>query len=132
MAKRVYDDYMKCISSIETIGRGIMLIEKQPVIQDFFSFLKSDLLDVLECLSNREPWQDHMMGYEFPEHSEETEFKDGIMIFMNTTTYSEIVMNSSDFFGCLKETCMEFVGEHPQQEDQVHLLMDKIKAILDL
>jgi hypothetical protein len=94
--------------------------------------LKSDLLDVLECLSNRESWQDHMMDYEFPEHSEETEFKDGIMIFMNTTTYSEIVMNSSDFFGCLKETCMEFVGEHPQQEDQVHLLMDKIKAILDL
>lgn len=109
-----------------------MLIDKQPVIQDFFSFLKSDLLEVLECLSNREPWQDHMMGYELPEHSEEIEFKEGIMIFMNTTTYNEIVMNSSDFYGCLKETCMEYVGENPQQEDQVHLLMDKIKVVLNL
>jgi len=33
-----------------------MLIDKQPVIQDFFSLMKSDLLNLLECLSNREPW----------------------------------------------------------------------------
>lgn len=109
-----------------------MLKDKQPVIQDFFSFLKSDLLEVLQCLSNREPWQDHMMGYELPEHSEEIEFKEGIMIFMNTATYNEIIMNSSDFYGCLKETCMEFIEENPQQEDQVHLLMDKIKGVLNM
>ncbi|WP_042473890.1 hypothetical protein [Bacillus ndiopicus] len=109
-----------------------MLIDKQPVIQDFFSFLKSDLLDVLECLSKREPWQDHMMGYELPEHSEEIEFKEGIMIFMNTATYNEIIMDSSDFYGCLEEICMEFVGENPEQKVQVYLLMDKIKTILNL
>ncbi|MEK4051571.1 MULTISPECIES: hypothetical protein [Bacillus] len=51
-----------------------MLKDHQPVVQDFFSFLKNDLLEVLECLSNREPWQDHIIGYELPEHSEDIEF----------------------------------------------------------
>lgn len=114
------------------IRRGFMLIDKQPVIQDFFSFLKSDLLNVLECLSKREPWQDHMMGYELPEHSEEIEFKEGIMIFINTASYNEIIMSSSDFYGCLKETCMEFVGENQEQKIQVDVLMDKIKTVLNL
>ncbi len=39
------------------------------------------------------------------------------MIFINTVLYNEIIMNSSDFYNCLKE---------------VHLLMGKIKAILNL
>ncbi|MEK3941226.1 hypothetical protein ABEO94_04755 [Bacillus pumilus] len=60
-----------------------MLKDHQPVVQDFFSFLKNDLLEVLECLSNREPWQDHVIGYELPEHSEDIEFNTGVMIFMN-------------------------------------------------
>lgn len=109
-----------------------MLIEKQPVIQDFFSFLKSDLIKVLESLSKREPWQDHMMGYELPEHSEEIGFKEGIMIFINTASYNEIIMNSPDFYDCLKETCMEFVQENPHQKHQVHLFMDRIKTVLKL
>ncbi|MFD3271287.1 hypothetical protein ACE3MS_14305 [Paenibacillus dendritiformis] len=109
-----------------------MLIDKQPVIQDFFSFLKSDLLDVLECLSNGEPWQDHMMGYELPEHSEEIEFKEGIMVFINTSSYNEIIMKSTDFYDCLKEICVEFIGENPEQKDQVNLLIDKIKVVLNL
>lgn len=109
-----------------------MLADKQPVIQDFFSFLKSDLLDVLENLSNGEPWQDHMMGYELPEHSEEIDFKEGIMIFIDTASYNEIIMNNSDFYGCLKETCMEYIDKNPEQKDQVYLLMDKIKDTLKL
>lgn len=109
-----------------------MLIDKQPIIQDFFSFLKNDLLDVLECLSNREPWQDHMMGYELPEHSDEIEFKEGIMIFMNTASYNEIIMDSLDFHDCLEEVCMEFVGDNLDQKDRVYLLMDKTKSVLNL
>lgn len=109
-----------------------MLIDKQPFIQDFFSFLKSDLLNMLECLSNGEPWQDHMMGYELPVHSEEIDFIDGIMIFINTASYNEIIMNSLDFYGCLKEICVEFIDENPEKKEQVHLLMDKIKAVLNL
>jgi hypothetical protein len=54
------------------------------------------------------------------------------MIFINTASYNEIIMNSSDFYGCLKEMCMQFIGENPEQKDQGHLLMDKIKAVLNL
>ncbi|WP_446936015.1 hypothetical protein [Lysinibacillus fusiformis] len=108
------------------------MIDKQPVIQDFFSFLKSDLLEVLECLSNREPWQDYMMGYELPEHSEQIEFEEGIMIFMNTASYNEIIMDNSVFYGCLEEICLEFVAVNPEQKVQVYLLMDKINTILNL
>ncbi|MGN7941436.1 MULTISPECIES: hypothetical protein [Bacillaceae] len=109
-----------------------MLKDKQPVIQDFFSFLKSDLLEVLECLSKGEPWQDHMMGYELPEHSEEIEFKEGVMIFITTSTYNEIIMKNIDFYECLKETCMEFIDESPERKNQVYLLIDKIKVVLNL
>lgn len=103
-----------------------MLIDKQPVIQDFFLFLKSDLLDVLECLSNREPWQDHMMGYELPEHSDEIEFNEGIMIFMNTASYNEITMDSSDFYSCLEEICLDFVDENPEKKVQVLRYIDEL------
>lgn len=109
-----------------------MLIDKQPFIQDFFSFLKSDLLSVLKCLSNGEPWQDHMMGYELPEHSDEVDFKEGIMIFINTASYNEVIMGSKEFYDCLKETCIEFIRGNPKQEEQVNLLMDKIKCIFNL
>ncbi len=54
------------------------------------------------------------------------------MIFINTASYNEIIMKSSDFYNCLKEMCIEFIGRDPEQKDQVHLLMDKIKAILNL
>ncbi|MBU8711079.1 hypothetical protein KM924_01035 [Brevibacillus parabrevis] len=101
-------------------------------MQGFFSFLKSDLLDVPECLSNGEPWQDHMMGYELPEHSEEIEFKEGIMIFINTSSYNEIIMKNIDFYDCLKETCVEFIRDNPEQKDQVNLHIDKIKVVLNL
>jgi len=73
-----------------------------------------------------------MMGYELPEHSEEIEFKEGIMIFIYTAKYNEIIMNSTDFYGCLKEICKEFVGENQEQKIQVYVLMDKIRAILNL
>ncbi|MFE3577297.1 hypothetical protein [Lysinibacillus sp. NPDC059133] len=73
-----------------------------------------------------------MMGYELPEHSEEIKFKEGIMIFINTASYNEIIMNSSHFYGCLKETCKEFVGENQEQKIEVYVLMDKIKAVLNL
>ncbi|MCW6698852.1 hypothetical protein LG401_18070 [Bacillus pumilus] len=79
-----------------------MLKDHQPVVQDFFSFLKNDLLEVLECLSNREPWQDHIIGYELPEHSEDIEFNTGVMIFMNTASYHEIIMDTPDFYSAWK------------------------------
>ncbi|NPC93894.1 hypothetical protein HOO54_17145 [Bacillus sp. WMMC1349] len=109
-----------------------MLENKQPFIQDFFSFLKNDLLEVLECLSNEEPWQDHMMGYELPVHSEESECKEWIIIFMNSFTYYEITIKSIDFYDCLKETCLEFIEENPEQKKQVDLLIDTIAVVLNL
>lgn len=109
-----------------------MLKKMQPIVQDFFSFLKNDLVEVLECLSHREPWQDHMMGYELPEHSEDVEFNNGVMIFMNTASYHEIVMDNLDFYSCLEEICMEYVTETPEQKAQVYLLLDKVKTTLNL
>ncbi len=63
-----YDrDVLSLNSSWSTALRAVFHF----MITRFFSFLKNDLLEVLECLSNREPWQDHMMGYELNKVSKE-------------------------------------------------------------
>lgn len=54
------------------------------------------------------------------------------MIFINTSSYNEIIMKNIDFYDCLKETCVEFIRDNPEQKDQVNLHIDKIKVVLNL
>ncbi|WP_427076351.1 hypothetical protein [Priestia megaterium] len=74
-----------------------------------------------------------MMEYELPEYSEGIEFKGRIIIFINIVAHNEIIMHSSDFYGYLKETCVEFVDENREGKVQVYLLIGKRrKAVLNL
>ncbi|TVX94894.1 hypothetical protein [Cohnella terricola] len=108
-----------------------MLENESSIIQDYFSFLKGELIEVLECLSKGDPWQDHMMGYELPEHSDGVDStKDGITIFMQTYEYNEINIENSKFYSCLNEICDEYLIENPHTKEIVDSLMIKVKDIL--
>ncbi|MFS0557075.1 hypothetical protein [Brevibacillus sp. 179-C9.3 HS] len=108
-----------------------MLANETPIIQDYFSFLKGELIEVLKHLSSGDPWQDHMMGYELPDHSDgDDSLQDGIIIFLRTYEYMEIHMDSSKFYSCLVEICNEYLIENSQNKEIVHSLMIKVKEVL--
>lgn len=108
-----------------------MLQNESSIIQDYFSFLKGVLIEVLECLSKGDPWQDHMMGYELPEHSDGIDSnKDQIVLFMQTHEYIEFHLEKSRFYTYLLEVCGEYIFENPHSKEMVDSLMVKIEGIL--
>lgn len=110
-----------------------MLENESSIIQDYFSFLKDELIKVLECLSKGDPWQDHMMGYELPEHFDGIDLtNEGITIFMQTYEYTEINMGNSNFNSCLNEICAEYLIENPHNQELVDSLRIKVKEILKI
>ncbi|MOA24487.1 hypothetical protein D3C78_1451650 [compost metagenome] len=95
--------------------------------------MKGELIEVLEYLSQGEPWQNHMIGFELPEHFDEDDSnKDGIMLFMQTYKYIEINIDNLKFYNCLKEICDEYLIENPGTKEVIHSLMIKAKEILEM
>ena len=103
------------------------MLDKRIVTKDFFYFIKPDLIEVLEYLSRRESWQESIVGYELPEDGD---FGNGILLFMNTTDYGEVLLNELEFYEKLKITCEEYINNYLQEKEKVEILMKKVKKVL--
>lgn len=109
------------------------MVENNPKYAlDFFFFLKGELIEMLECLANGEPWRNYIMGFELPEHDDTGSFEEGVMIFMNTSTYNELHLDSITFYNHLQGVCGEYIIENPKDEMKIQEFMGKIKTILKI
>lgn len=107
------------------------MLDEKVIITDFFGLVENELIDVLQCLSKRESWQTYTTGYEFPEDGD-GDFEDGIMIFMETSNYGEVLLSDSEFFSYLELSCNKYLQDNPQNEEKVLTLLEKIKIALNL
>ena len=105
------------------------MLDKQVIIADFFGIVENNLMEVLSKLSHRESWQNYITGYEFPEDGD---FENGIMIFMETSSYGEVLLTDIEFFSYLEVTCDEYIKNNAQEAEEVRKLLKKIELALNI